>query len=103
MEEKRYPVFDEEGTDMCSEPFAELATSAVARGIGSTGVVEGVVSDDDLKKLDWERFPSLGPFSENEAVVRIDKFEDNLSKDKVEWLSSEDFDRQLYAEFPWLR
>lgn len=103
MEEKRYPVFDEEGTDMCSEPLAELATSVVARGIGSTGVVEDVVSNDDLKKLDWERFPSYGPFSENEAVARIDKFENNLSKGKVDWISSEEFDHQLYAEFPWLR
>jgi len=91
MEEKRYPILDEEeNIDMACEPMASVA------------IDNGNVYDwtDDL---DWDSLPSQGPFSEEEAIARVDQFEDNLKKGQVKWTSSEDFDRQLFEEFPWLR
>ena len=76
MEEKKYPKHEEEE--------------------GATTV------HDCIDDLDWDKFPSLGPFSEEEAIARIEQAEKDL-KDPSKWVSSEDFDRQLYEGFPWLR
>ena len=40
--------------------------------------------------VDWDRLPSFGPFSEEEAIARIDQFEKDLEAGKVKWYSSED-------------
>ena len=53
--------------------------------------------------VDWDRLPNLGPFSEEEAIARIDQFEKKLKAGQVKWTSSEEFTRQLHEEFPWLR
>ena len=53
--------------------------------------------------LDWDRLPSLGPFSEEEAIARIDDFEERERNGQVKWYSSEEVDKELYEEFPWLR
>jgi hypothetical protein len=45
----------------------------------------------------------IGPSSEAEAIESINKFEENLKNGLVHWTSSEEFDRQLFEEFPWLR
>ena len=55
-----------------------------------------------IDDLDWDRFPSYGPFSEEEAIARIEEAEKDLD-DFSKWISAEEMDRQLYAEFPWLR
>ena len=63
----------------------------------------GVVKVHDwIDDLDWDRFPSLGPFSEEEAIARIEEAERDL-KDPSKWISEEEFDKQLYERFPWLR
>ena len=64
---------------------------------------DDIASDEDLDKLDWSKFPSFGPFSEEEAIARIDEFEKELAEGKVEWISSEDAWKQLYEKYPWLR
>ncbi len=95
MEEKRYPRLDEEqGLDMVCEPVAEVANVATSSANGVTEV------HDWIDDLDWDRFPSLGPFSEEEAIARIDRFEERLAKGEVKWTSAEDFDKELYEEFP---
>lgn len=43
------------------------------------------------------------PTTIEEAIEGIDKFETDLKNGKVNWTSSEEFDKQLYEEFPWLR
>ena len=48
-------------------------------------------------------YPIIGPSSEAEAIESIDQFEENLKNGQVHWTSSEEFDRQLFEEFPWLR
>ena len=95
MEEKKYPVIDEEdGLEKASEPVVESLRVMPANGVG--------IAHTDVDDLDWDWLPSLGPFSEEEAIARIDKFEEQLKKDQVHWTSSEEFDRQLYEQFPWL-
>ncbi len=57
----------------------------------------------EIDDLDWNRLPILGPKTEEEAIARIDRFEERLAKGEVHWTSTQDFDKELYAEFPWLR
>ena len=45
---------------------------------------------------------NFGPSSDEEAIERIALFEDKYSKGQVNWTSSEEFDKQLFEEFPWL-
>jgi len=98
MEEKKYPVFEEEeSVGMVNEPVAEAVVASPQTEDGVTTVHDW--TDD----LDWDKFPSLGPFSEEEAIARIDDFEKRQAEGKVKWISSEEMDRQLYEEFPWLR
>ena len=56
-----------------------------------------------IDDLNWEEYPIIGPSSEKEAIESIDMFEENLRNGQVHWTSSEEFDRQLFEEFPWLR
>ena len=102
MEEKRYPILDkEESVGMASEPIMEPMPDAKATLSGSIGVPEE--ETDWIDDLDWSRFPSLGPFSEEETIARIDRFEERLAKGEVKWYSSEEVDKLLYEKYPWLR
>jgi hypothetical protein len=99
MEGKRYPTFDEESSiDRCCEPaVAELAEPLVKSLDGVTTV------HDWIDDLDWDKFPIIGPKTEEEAIARIDAFEERLEKGQVKWYTSEEVDRMLYERFPWLR
>ena len=91
MEEKRYPKFEEEeSVGMVSEP------------IGTAVVSETCLVDDAGENLDWDKFPSLGPFSEEEAIARIDKFEEELAKGEVKWIRIDDIHAELKKLHPWL-
>ena len=93
MEEKKYPALDEEdGKDVASEP---VATATVP--------ISDVTGNDEFEQLDWSHFPSQGPFSEEEAIARIDEFEEQLRNGQVEWIPSELAWAQLYTKYPWLR
>ena len=96
MEEKRYPILDEEEiVGMVSEP---VATATVVQ------TADRITEDHDwIDDLDWDRFPILGPKTEEEAIARIDNFEEKLAKGEVKWISSEDAWKQLYEKYPWLR
>lgn len=96
MEEKRYPQFDEEeGSDIASEPLVE----PVVDKSHSFGVT---VVHDWIDDLDWDRLPSYGPFSEEEAIARIEEAEKELD-DPSKWISSEEMWEGLYKKYPWLR
>lgn len=97
MEEKKYPTFDEEeSVGMACEPVAAVATASTS--------VDGVTTvHDRIDDLDWDRFPILGPKTEEEAIARIDRFEERLSKGEVKWYSSEEVDKMLYEKYPWLK
>jgi hypothetical protein len=97
MEEKRYPIFEEEGVGMVSEPAAVAA-------VDYQHSVDGITTVHDwIDDLDWDRFPSLGPSTDEEAIARIDDFEKRLAKGEVKWVSSEEVTKHLYEKFPWLR
>ena len=76
MEEEKYPIFVDD---------------------------DDIASDEELDDIDWDRLPRLGPFSEEEAIARIDRFEERLAKGEVKWYTSEEVDKMLYEEFPWLK
>ena len=76
MEEERYPIFVDD---------------------------DDIAADEELDDIDWDRLPSLGPFSEEEAIARIDRFEERLAKGEVKWYTSEEVDKMLYEKYPWLK
>ena len=63
---------------------------------------DDIASDEELDKLDWSKFPSFGPFSEEEAIARIEEAEKDFD-DPSKWISSEDAWKYLYEKYPWLR
>ena len=85
---------EEQDVVMASEP-------AVATSVHSTkrSVRRRKEQNDDT---DWNRLPSLGPFSEEEAIARIDKFEERLAKGQVKWVRVDDIDAELKRRHPWL-
>ena len=98
MEEKKYPKHEEEeSVGVVNEPVAEPIVASPQTEDGVTTV------HDWIDDLDWDKFPTYGPSSEEEAIARIDDFEKRQAEGKVKWISSEEMDRQLYEEFPWLR
>ena len=97
MEEKRYPKLEEEqSVGMVNEPMAEAV-------VASPQTEEGVTTVHDwIDDLDWDKFPSHGPFSEEEAIARIERAEANL-KDPSKWKTSKQMWDRLYAKYPWLK
>ena len=96
MEEKKHPKFEEEeSVGMVSEPIAGATEAQTAEDITE--------NHDWIDDLDWDKFPILGPKTEEEAVARIDRFEERLAKGEVKWISSEEAWQKLYEKYPWLR
>ena len=102
MEEKRYPeIEEEEKVGMCSEPMADPIPDYMS---SASRLADGVTEVHDwIDDLDWDRLPILGPKTEEEAIARIDKFEERLAKGEVKWISSEEAWAQLHNKYPWLR
>ena len=94
---------EEYHADLACEPSAGATTAFSTYDANSASYDDDVSSDEDLEDVDWDRLPSLGPFSEEEAIARIDRFEEKLAKGEVKWISSEDAWKQLYEKYPWLR
>lgn len=63
---------------------------------------DDIASDEELDNLDWSKFPSFGPFSEEEAIARIDEFEKELAEGKVKWIRIDDIHAELKKLHPWL-
>ena len=55
-----------------------------------------------IDDLDWDKFPSYGPFTEEEAFARIEKAEEEMN-DPSKWVTSEEVHKYLHEKFPWLR
>ena len=97
MEEKHYPIIDEEDfVGLVSEPMAEAVVD-YSHSVNGVSTVPDWIDD-----LDWDRFPSYGPYSVEEAIERIEKAEADM-KDPSKWISSEEADKYLYEKYPWLR
>lgn len=94
MEEKRYPEFEEEeNVGMASEPIAAPVADYMP--------VDTIVADDEIENLDWDKFPSFGPFSDEEAIARIKQAEKDLI-DPSKWITIDDLDAELKKLHPWL-
>jgi hypothetical protein len=94
MEEHKYPKpQQEEKTDLCKEPISVTSATSISR-INST--------NDGIEDIDWEKIPNFGPFTEEEALARIEQAEADLN-DPSKWINAEDFNKELLKSFPWLR
>lgn len=96
MEEKSYPNIEDKGVIKASEPIV----APVPDSVYANGVVDVY---DEADEECWDRIPPMGPFSDEEAIARIDDFEKRLAKGEVKWISSGDAWAQLYEKYPWLR
>lgn len=101
MEEKRYPVLDEEeNIGMCCEPSVGYA----ATGSGYANTL--VEPEDPMVTIPVGR---LGFYTEDpdEFDARIAEIEADLERaeqgDESDWLTAEEFDIELKKEFSWLR
>ena len=96
MEEKRYPHIDEEeGVAMCCEPTADVMTP-------SARPVDGITQVHDwIDDFDWDRLPSFGPFSDEEAITRIKKAKENLNN-PAKRIRIDDLHAELKKLHPWL-
>lgn len=97
MEEKKYPKREEEeSVGMVNEPVAEPI-------VASPQTKDGIATVRDwIDDLDWDKFPHHGPFSEEEAIARIDEFEKELENGQVEWIRIDDIHAELKKLHPWL-
>lgn len=83
-----------------SEPSA--ASMADVSTYDGMSYDDDIASDEELDNLDWSKFPSFGPFSEEEAIARIEEAEKDFD-DPSKWISSEEAWKYLYEKYPWLR
>ena len=103
MEEKRYPTIEEVDDGEYQSSGIDMACESPATVAVETRPTDGITEVHDwIDDLDWDRFPSLGPFSEEEAIARIEEAEWDLN-DPSKWISSEQMWERLYNRFPWLR
>ena len=103
MEEKRYPTIEEVDDGEYQSSGIDMACESPATVAVETKPTDGITEVHDwIDDLDWDRFPSLGPFSEEETIARIEEAERDLN-DPSKWISSEQMWERLYNRFPWLR
>ena len=82
-----------------SEPSAaSMAAFATYDGMSYD---DDIASDEELDNLDWSKFPSFGPFSEEEAIARIEEAEKDLD-DPSKWIRIDDIRTELRKRHPWL-
>ena len=82
-----------------SEPSAaSMADAATYDGMSCD---DDIASDEELDNLDWSKFPSFGPFSEEEAIARIEEAEKDLD-DPSKWIRIDDIRAELRKRHPWL-
>lgn len=100
MEEKRYPVLEEEsGVGKCCEP----AVSYAATGSGYANAMAG--PEDVMMSDDYD--PGIGPYTMEELNARIDEAEAAIERaergDESDWVTEEQSRANLYRKYPWLR
>ena len=99
MEEKKYPVIEEEnGIDKCCEP----PVGYVATG---SGYVNSLSEEDVMVSDDYD--PGIGPYTMEELNARIDEAEAFIAQaekgDWSNWVTEEQSRANLYNKYPWLR
>lgn len=85
------------------------AQKKTSEKFGSTGIIPYLCTrnrnsmEEKNDDFNIDELPPMGPFSDEEAIARIDDFERRLAKGEVKWVSSEEVTRHLYEKYPWLR
>lgn len=102
MEEKNYPIFEDDATTMCCEPTVGYA----ATGSGYANTV--VEDEEDVPSIPAGR---LGFYTEDLDVfeARVAEIEADLDEveagyeDSRKWVTSSQFNHELNKLFPWLQ
>jgi hypothetical protein len=99
MEEKRYPVIEEEdGVGRCCEP--PVGYAATGSGYANSLPEEDVMVSDNYD-------PGIGPYTMEELNARIDEAEEFIAQaekgDWSNWVTEEQSLANLYSKYPWLR
>ena len=81
--------------NMACEPVANVAAPPMSSANGITEV------HDWIDDLDWDRLPSFGPFSEEEAIERIERAKYNLSN-SGKGIRIDNLHAALKELHPWL-
>ena len=99
MEEKRFPVFEEEeGIDRCCEPTAGYA-------ITGSDYANTLSAEDSMLPDGFD--PGIGPYTMDELNARIDEAEVFIAQaekgDWTNWVTEKQSRANLYSKYPWLR
>ena len=103
MSEKKYPEsVEEDSAVMCGEP----AVGYAATGSGYANTI--VEQEDDAPQIPVGR---LGFYTDDPDVfeARVAEIEADLDEveagheDPEKWVTSEQFDQELFRQFPWLQ
>lgn len=99
MEEKRYPVIEEEdGIGKCCEPPVGYAATG-------SGYMNSLSEEDVMLPDDYD--PGIGPYTMEELNARIDEAEEFIAQaekgDWSNWVTEEQSRANLYSKYPWLR
>jgi len=101
MGKKKYPEFVEDENPLkCSEPTVSYAASA-------SGYMNTMVEQEDAPQIPVGR---LGFYTDDSDVfeARVAEIEADLDEveagyeDTEKWMTSEQFDQELFRQFPWL-
>ena len=102
MGKKKYPEYVEEGNAvMCGEP-------AVGYAATGSGYVNTIAKPEDAPQIPIGR---LGFYTDDPDVfeTRVAEIEADLDEveagyeDPEKWVTSEQFDQELFRQFPWLQ
>lgn len=101
MGKKKYPEFVEDENPLkCSEPTVSYAATGC-------GYMNTMVEQEDAPQIPVGR---LGFYTDNPDVfeARVAEIEADLDEveagyeDTEKWVTSEQFDQELFRQFPWL-
>lgn len=93
MEEKRYPIIEEEdgyGCMTAAEPAVALATNAYP-----------YLNEQESFDYPDDYDPGVGPYTMAELNARIDRAEHDIS-DPSKWIQVDDYWDAMRKEHPWL-
>ena len=107
MEEKKYPIIEEEDGYGCMTA-AEPAEACATKRPVSPGIV---YMDDEAEKIDRIPLGMFGFYTDDPEVFeqRVAEIEADMDEvdagieDPDKWISSEQMWTELYRKYPWLR
>ena len=102
MGKKKYPEIIEDGNPVkCGEPTVGYAATG-------SGYMNTMVEQEDVPQIPVGRLgfytDDLDVFEARVAEIEADLDEvDAGFEDSEKWMTSEQFDQELFRQFPWLR